>query len=398
MPEVMTDLPSLPFPRSRLWDMPPGYHDVLRSGQVLKVRTPNGDPAWLVGKYEHVHRLFKEGDLVRSHPDPQHAPRYSPDVFAAPVGDHRTYKEDHARIRRVLTTAFNARRMQTFLPRIETIVEGLLDSMEEAGPPQDFRERFALPVPVMVITELLGVSPELRDDMRRWSDQAQNTVDGDRAFEALLAINDCFVDLVRQRQRCPADDILSDLVTMHDEKGKLTFDELIRIAHTLLFSGFTSSVARIEFGTILLLNHPDQLAALHDDPGLAPSVVEEILRIAMPSFGAIPRWAAVDIEIGGQTIRAGDLVLLGHEIANHDPVHFAEPEKFDIHRSGAAHLAFGHGAYFCIGAVLSRLELQAVFSQVFRRLPGLRLAVAPEDLRLRTSSLIGGFEVMPVAW
>ncbi|HEV2371538.1 MAG TPA: cytochrome P450 [Streptosporangiaceae bacterium] len=397
MPEV-TDIPTLPFPRAPLWDMPPGYRDVLDSGKILKVRTPNGDPAWLISRYEHVRQLFMEGDLVRSHPDPQNAPRYSPDVFAAPVGDHRTYKEDHARIRRVLTAAFNAKRMQAFRPRIEAIVDGLLDDLAEAGPPQDFREHFALPIPVMVITELLGVPVELRDDMQRWSDQAQNTVDGDRAFKALLSINDCFIELVQQRQRQPADDILSELTQVYDEKGKLTFDELIRIAHTLLFSGFTSSVARIEFGTVLLLNHPAELAALRADPGIAPKVVEEILRIAMPSFGAIPRWAGADIEVGGQTIRAGDLVLLGHEIANRDPERFAEPDKFDIHRTDTAHLAFGHGAYFCIGSVLSRLELQVVFSRLFGRLPGLRLAVAPEQLRLRTDSLIGGFERMPVAW
>jgi pentalenolactone synthase len=336
--------------------------------------------------------------LVRSHPEGRSAPRYSADVFAAPVGDHRTYHNDHARIRRVLTAAFNSKRMRAFLPRVESIVDEVLDRFEAMAPPQDFREHVALQVPVTLITELLGVPAQLRADMRRWSDEAQNTVDQNRAIAALIAINGCFVDLVKQKRADPAEDILSELVLATDEEGKLTDEELIRLSHTLLFSGFTSAVARIEYGTLLLLNHPEQLAALRADPGLAPKVVEEVLRIAMPSFGGVPRWANQDIEVGDQLIRAGDLVLLGLEIASHDPRQFPDPERFDIHRTGPAHLAFSHGGYYCIGAVLSRLELAAVFGRLFQRLPGLALAVDPGELRLRTETLIGGFHALPMTW
>jgi pentalenolactone synthase len=391
-------VPELPYARPVLWEMPPQYEDHIAAGRIVQVRTPRGDLAWLVTSYEHARQLFMDGDLVRSHPDPQNAPRYSADVFAAPVGDFRTYKEDHARIRRLLTATLNAKRMQSFVPRIETVVGRLLDAMEEDGPPLDLRARFALPVPTTVITDLLGVPEELRDDMRAWSDLAQNTVDQDKAIKALISINSCFVDLVRERLAHPSDDILSELTLAQDEHGKLTFDELIRISHTLLFSGFTSSVARIEFGTVLLLNNPDQLEAIKQDPELVPKAVEEILRIAMPSFGAIPRWAGADITVGGQLIRTGELVLIGHEIANHDPAYFVEPNRFDIHRTGTAHLAFGHGNYFCVGAVLSRLELQIAFRELFRRFPRLELAVPPQELRLRTQSLIGGFETVPVSW
>jgi len=354
--------------------------------------------AWLVTRYDHVRQLFADDNLGRSHPDPQHAPRYSGDVLAGPVGDHATYKHDHARIRRVLTRSFTARRMQALLPRLDAIVSELLDDLTATPPPADFRERFALQLPIRVITDLLGLPAEDRHQLREWSDEAQNTVDSGRAWTALINLNGYMIELVKRKQAQPGDDVLSEMVAARDEHGKLTDEELIRLGHTLVFSGYTSSVARIEFGTVLLLAHPEQREALRRDPALAPRAVEEILRFAMPSVGAIPRYASADIQLDGKLIRAGDLVLLGHEVAGHAPEVFPEPERFDIFREENPHMAFGYGSYFCVGAALARLELQAVFRTLFHRLPGLALAVPAAELRLRDHSLIGGFHELPVTW
>jgi pentalenolactone synthase len=366
---------------------------------VVQVRTPAGDPAWLVSRYEHVRQLLADPDMVRSHADPNNAPRYAHDVFAAPVGDHATYKEDHARIRRVFTKLFTARRVQQVQPRIEAVVADLLSDLTSMSPPVDFREHFALRVPVNVISEILGIPEDGRAQLVLWSDDAQSTLDDGRAVPALINIHQYLMGVIEQRRKEPTDDVLSALVAAHGA-DELTDAELIRISHTLLFSGYTSAVARIEFGTMLLLTHDEQRAALQEDPDLAPRVVEEILRIAMPSFGGVPRWAAKDFEIGGQLIRSGDLVLVGTEVANHDPEAFPEPEKFDVFRAENpnAHLTFGHGSYFCGGAALARVELQAVFRSLFRQLPKLRLAVPAYELTLREQSLIGGFQELPVTW
>ncbi|GAA1028020.1 MULTISPECIES: cytochrome P450 [Amycolatopsis] len=388
----------LPLSRDDVLAMPAAYHDILSTGEIVQVVTPSGDNGWLVSRFEHIRHLLAGDSLSRSHPDPQNAPRYSGDVFAAPVGKHETYHEDHARIRRVLTRAFTAKRMRALTPKIQGIADELIDRFSEHERPADFRQHFALPMPAEVISELLGVPEDARPDLMRWSDAAQATDDFDGAIAALVKINSVFVEMVKQKRRRPADDILSELVQAHDEGGRLTDEELIRIAHTLLFSGFTSSVARIEFGTVLLLANPETRDAFIADPGLAPQITEEVLRIAMPSMGAVPRWAVHDFGLAGKHIKAGDLVLLGHEIANHDPAAFPDPERFDIRRTGNTHLAFGYGNYFCVGAVLSRLELHIALRSAFSRLPALRLAVDRTELRLRERSLIGGFETLPVAW
>jgi pentalenolactone synthase len=173
---------------------------------------------------------------------------------------------------------------------------------------------------------------------------------------------------------------------------------MVTLCAGLLFAGHETTVARIDFGTLLLLTNPDQRQALQRDPSLAASAVEEILRLAAPSGGAIPRYANADIEIGGVTIRSGDLTLIGIDSANRDDRVFAEPERFDITRGQTNHVAFGHGNHFCLGAGLARVELQAVFGTLFQRLPTLELAVPVSQLRLRSHVLTGGLTELPVTW
>lgn len=204
-------------------------------------------------------------------------------------------------------------------------------------------------------------------------------------------------ELVTHKRTRPGEDVISDLVAAQ-QRWHYGDDHIAALAAMLLFAGHETTVSRIDVGTLLLLAHPTQAAALRADPALVGSAVEEILRMAAPASGGLPRYAHADIDIAGVTIRAGDAVLLTASVANRDPAAFPEPDRFDITRDPNPHLAFGHGPRYCIGASLARVELQAVFSALPTRFPTLRLAVPVDQLHLRTDLLTGGLTSLPVTW
>jgi pentalenolactone synthase len=175
-------------------------------------------------------------------------------------------------------------------------------------------------------------------------------------------------------------------------------NEAAMLSMGLLFAGHETTVAQIGFGTFLLQAFPGQWQALVADPGLVPKAVEELLRAPARGGGGIPRYARADLEIGGVTIRAGELVLLDNNTANHDPAVFPDPDRVDVTRPASAHLTFGHGARYCIGAPLARVELHTVFTQLVTRFPAMRLAVGLDELRMRRDRLAGGLVELPVQW
>ncbi|KWX01965.1 cytochrome P450 [Carbonactinospora thermoautotrophica] len=396
---VFDELPALPFDRPDLLRTAPLFHQLQKTHPITPVRTPAGDVGWLVTRYEDVKTLLADRRLGRSHPDPDQAARFSNSAFlGGPTGNYTTEEEDHARLRRLMTRSFTARRMEMLRPRVQALVDELLDELERQAPPADFHETFSFPLPVLVICELLGVPYEDRQVFRTWADESAEMFDGTRAAAAYQQLAEYMYGLIERKRRHPGEDVISDLVAARDERGQLSEDEMIQLAVGLLFAGHETTVARIDFGVLLLLTHPEQRAALQADPSLVPRTVEEILRVAAPSQGVIPRYARADIEIGGVTIRAGDLVLLALEPANRDEAVFPEPDRFDVTREQNPHVMFGHGPRFCAGASLARVELQAVFGTLFWRFPTLRLAVPLEELRLRDSLLTGGLEALPVTW
>jgi pentalenolactone synthase len=191
--------------------------------------------------------------------------------------------------------------------------------------------------------------------------------------------------------------VISDLTSAQAE-FHYGDEDIAGVAAALLFAGHETTVARIDYGTLLLLAHPDQCDAIRRDPELVEGAVEEILRIAVPHSSGLPRYAKDDIDLAGVTIRAGDAVLLTSVVANRDAAAFPDPDRFDITRSPNPHLSFGHGPRFCIGAILARIELHAVFTALPRRFPALQLAVPLEELQLRTDVVIGGLTALPVSW
>jgi pentalenolactone synthase len=377
------------------------------TGSVRAVTTHAGDPAWQVRGYDLVKQLLADPRLGRSHPEPDKASRYSESViFGRPTPSTPTEREDHQRMRRLLTPSFSARRLAALRPRVETIVEMLLDEMCQQTPPVDFHAHVSFPLPAYVICELLGVPVEDREDFRRWSDDAADMNDESRSMAGLAALWTYMRKLVEQKRAQPGEDVISDIV--HAEvagKPVYTLDEAAMLAAGLLFAGHETTVAAIDKGVLLLVTNGAQRRTLQDDPGLVAGAVEEILRMRFPVSAydtnaaiGLPRYANADIEVCGVRIKAGDLVLLDLQDANLDPRRFPEPCEFDISRRENPHLTFGHGRFYCIGAPLARLELQVLFGRLFQRLPRLRLATSPEHLRPRSHLLTGGLAELPVTW
>ncbi|HEX2037110.1 MAG TPA: cytochrome P450 [Chloroflexota bacterium] len=393
--------------------------------EVRRVTTPAGDPAWLVTGYERVRTLLTDPRLGRSHPAPERAARYADTaIFGGPMDSPAAEGAGHAWMRRLLGPAFSARRMATLRPRVQALVDGLLDTMGRQTPPLDFHAAVSFPLPALVICELLGVPYAEREDFRRWSDETADMTDASRSQAGLASLEAYMRQLLVRKREQPAEDVLSDLVAAQAQAGGMLTDEhLVGLAAGLLFAGHETTVAAIDKGVLLLLTHPAAREAMLRDPALVPRAVEEILRLPNPAPAApgapagpadpadpadpqapeavaagLPRYAKTEIELDGVTIPAWDLVLLGLQEANLDQRVFPAPHAFDLSREPTPHLTFGHGPHFCLGAPLARLELQTLFGTLFHRFPTLRLAVPLESLRPRTGRLTGGLESLPVTW
>jgi pentalenolactone synthase len=396
-----TDLPQLPFVRRDLFEVPERYRALRADGPITRVRTQTGDLAWLVTAYEETRQLLADDRLGRSHPDPDRAPRISNSaLFGGPSGDFATEQATHERMRRLLVPAFSRRRTNALREYVQSIVDELLDRMAERTPPVDLHEELSFPLPALVICQLLGVPYEDRDHFRGLSDRAAGLSDAAASASAKAELAAYVHGLMAVKRAAPAEDVLSDLVTAADGgREDVDDEEIATMASSLLFAGHETTVARIDLGTVLLLAHPGQLAALRRDPDLVAGAVEEIMRMAAPSDHGLPRYARADIEVGKVTIRAGDAVLLLPMAANRDEGVFPEPDRFDIFRTSVEpHLGFGYAHHFCIGAGLARVELQTVFGTLFQRFPTLALAVPAERLRRMTQRLTGGLAELPVTW
>jgi pentalenolactone synthase len=362
---------------------------------VQRTRTPVGDEAWLVTGHADVRRLLDDDRLGRSHPTPETAARTGESaLFGGPLGDYDTEFADHARMRELLQPHFSPKRMRALRPRVEELTTRLLDDLAEQGPPADLHAVLAVPLPVLVICELLGVPYEDRDQFRAWTDDIGNTRDGARSQRALGELFGYGQKLVARKRDEPGDDVLSRLCA-----DGMADVEVAGLGMALLFAGHETTVVRIGMGTLMLLSDPGQWQALADDPGLMPTTVEEILRTATKGGGTgLPRYARTDLELDGVTIHAGELVLLSLNAANHDPEVFPDPERADVTRPAGPHVTFGYGIRYCLGAPLARIELQAVFSQLPRRFPALRLDADPAGLAMREDTLTGGLVELPVRW
>ncbi|GGQ20632.1 nocardicin N-oxygenase [Actinomadura coerulea] len=379
---------------------PPPINDVRTPGPVVRARMLSGDVGYAVTR-------AAEAQHVLCDPAFSSAATFLPRAPAEPrepVGSSRVLFEmdppEHTRLRRAVAQAFNRRRVEAMGAGIEEVVDGLLDETAAAGPPADLVQTLCAPLPLTDICELLGVPREDRYSFRGWAEtimalrgHSPREIDRARA-----AIQRYFADLVAARRADPADDLVSELLTARDREERITEAELVRLAITLLIAGHGPTMNQLARSVYALLTRPEMYAALHRDPELVTTAVEELLRTVPSVPVATPRLALRDVEIGGVPIPAGSTVAVSSLAANRDPALFTDPEVTDLGRTENRHLTFGYGPHFCVGAQLARTELRTALAALTRRFPDLRLAVPPEAVRWRTDSLFHGPVELPVTW
>jgi cytochrome P450 len=316
---------------------------------------------------------------------------------------------DHTRLRRMLTGRFTVRAMKALEPRVAAIVDEALEAMAHGGPPADLVADFALPVPSLVICELLGVPYADRDGFqaRAFQTLRSDLAPAERA-EVIRASREYMATLVARARQDPGDDLIGMLVREHGDRpaadGGIDDDELAGLANLLLVAGHETTSNVIALGTLQLLRDPAQLALLRTavddpDPAALHRAVEEMLRVVSPVSAGFPRMATRDVVVGSHEVPAGTLVTASLCAANRDPALGAgNLDELDLAREPLPHVAFGYGIHHCLGAPLARIELRIAFTALLRRFPGLALAVDPAELEYRHDALIHGVEALPVTW
>ncbi|MGI5491281.1 cytochrome P450 [Microtetraspora malaysiensis] len=397
------EVPQFPGTRAARcpFDPPPVLHALLEQGPLAKVKVWDGSTPWLVTRYEEQRALLADPRVSADVTRPGY-PRSAPVVARDGSAISFILMDDpeHARLRRMVQAPFTVRRIETLRPAVQKIVDGLIDDMLAGPNPVDLVEAFALPVPSLVICELLGVpyaDHEFFQDnskilIRRDADPEERAA----AFARLVAYLD---DLVGQKLDHSGEDLLSRLAE-RIKVGELTRPEAARMGVLLLVAGHETTANMIALGTLALLEHPGQLDLLRrtDDPKLIAGAVEELLRYLNITHSGRRRVALEDIEIGGQIIRAGDGLILANDIGNRDPAAFPDPDRLDLRRDARRHVAFGFGVHQCLGQPLARMELQVAYGTLYRRVPTLRLATELERIPFKHDGQVYGVYELPVAW
>jgi cytochrome P450 len=401
---AVTELPVFPMARTTPFDPPAEFAALAARGPVSRGVTPIGQPIWLVTGHEHVRRILTDPRISSS----QRLPGYpafsevSPEAREAQArfGESLLNSDppEHTDRRRMLITEFTVRRVQALRPRIQEIVDDRIDAMLAGDRPTDLFADLALPVPSLVICELLGVPYEDRDFFQTRSKRLlSNETPPLERREVNAELMQYLDQLVSAKQAYPTDDLLGRLVERNRETEVFSHELLVGLATLLLIAGHETTSNVISLGTLALLQHPAQLAALRADESLVPTAVEELLRyVSIVEAGF--RVAIEDIEIEGTVIKAGDGVIALAGSANRDKAAFEEPDGLDITRAARHHVSFGYGIHQCLGQNLARMELDIVFRTLFQRIPELRLAVPLAEVPFKDDSVIYGLHRLPVTW
>ncbi|MFF3565306.1 cytochrome P450 [Streptomyces sp. NPDC002574] len=399
---AVTEPRTFPFSAADRLTVDPVFAELRDSEPMCRVRFPYGETAWLVTRYEDVRTVLGDPRFSRAEAARRDEPRLRPGR-GLPGSILELDPPDHTRVRRVVAKAFTARRIEQLRPRTEQIAAGLLDAMVSKGAPADLVEDFALPLPVTVICELLGVPYEDRAAFRTWSDALLSTTKftAEQVEDHMRRLTGYMAGLIAQRRSgsAPGDDLLGSLVAARDEEDRLSEQELVVLAVALLVAGHETTATQIPNFVYTLLTHPRELEALRADLGLVPQAVEEMMRFVPLGNGAgLPRYATEDVELSSGTVRAGEAVVAAAASANRDPSVYADPDALDFRRDEASHVGFGHGPHHCLGAPLARMELQVALTSLLGRLPGLRFAGGEESVVWKSGVALRGPERMPVTW
>ncbi|MFZ3570095.1 cytochrome P450 family protein [Streptomyces sp. BH097] len=387
----------------------PAYAWLREHAPVHRTTLPSGIEAWLVTRYADARQALADQRLSKNadhHDEPSHAKGKTgiPGERKAELTTHLLNIDppDHTRLRRLVSKAFTPRRVAEFAPRVQQLTDDLIAAFEGKGE-ADLIHDFAFPLPIYAICDLLGVPREDQEDFREWAGMMIRHGGGPRGGvgRAVKRIRAYLVELIHRKRGDLTDDLISELIRASDHGEHLTENEVAAMCFVLLFAGFETTVNLIGNGTYALLTHPDQRERLQEsiaagETGLLETGIEELLRFDGPVEMATWRFAREPLTIGGQEIGAGDPVLVVLAAADRDPARFSEPDTLDLSRRDNQHLGYGHGIHYCLGAPLARLEGQAALGTLLTRLPDLRLAVEPTDLRWRGGLIMRGLRTLPV--
>jgi cytochrome P450 len=389
----------MPYRKDTRYDPPRALLD-LQSVPVRRIRYhPDGVEGWLVTGYDEARRAL--ADVRWSNAvDPVRSPIDLPGFHDAgrPVtpGFFNFYDPpEHTRIRRKLTGAFTLRRMRALEAHVTDLVDDHIAAMRAKGAPADLVTDFALPVPALVIGEMLGVPDGDRGMFHTASTEVVDmTLSFERRGQAMMGLFAYLGGLIPAKREHPADDLLSELAADPD----LDDQEVCGMAALLLLAGHETTANMLALGTFALLEHPAEMERLRADPGLMPSAVEELLRfLTILHIGRL-RVASEDFEFEGRAIKAGDHVTISLQAANRDPAKFPDPHRLDLGRDATGHLAFGYGVHQCIGHQLARIEMRVGFTRLLAAFPGLALAVPSDQIPLRSDMVTYGVHTLPVTW
>ncbi|GHG40156.1 cytochrome P450 [Streptomyces hydrogenans] len=390
------------FPQSRSCPYhPPAAYDPLRHDRPLsRVTLWDGREVWFVTGHPTARALLADQRLSTdsTHPD-----------FPIPTERTQALRSrrraallgwddpEHNVQRRMLIPSFSLKRTDAMRPRIQATVDRLLDAMEAAGPTAELVSAFALPVPSIVICDLLGVPYEDHDFFEEQSRRLLRGPTGEDIEDALARLEGYLGDLIDAKRAEPGEGVLDDLVARQAREGGPDREELVQLATILLVAGHETAGNMISLGTYTLLRHPERMAQLRADPSLLPTAVEELLRFLSIADGML-RVAREDLEIDGTVIRAGEGVVFSTSLINRDGAVYADPDALDWERTARHHVAFGFGIHQCLGQNLARAELEIALGTLLRRLPGLRLAAPAEEIPFKPGDTIQGMLELPVAW
>ena len=362
--------------------------------------------AWLITRYDDVLNVLKDERFAKDRRNAMTDEQLKKSPWVPPMFkplEHTMLdldSPDNTRLRALVHKAFTPRMVEKMRDQIQHLANQLLDAVEPKGS-MDLIADFALPLPLTVVGQILGVPAEDNDKFHRWS-KTLITSGTSRNLLVLIPNIMAFMrylkKLIKERRAYPKDDLITALVQAKDGSDQLSEDEILAMIFLLLIAGHETTVNLIGSGTLALLEHPDQLEMLRNEPGLIKTAVEELLHYVCPVEMATERYAREDIEIAGTTIPRGELAMAVIGSANRDERYFENPDMLDITRKNNRHLAFGHGVHFCLGAPLARLEGQIALSTLIQRMPNLRLNIAPDQVRWRGTFVLRGLEVLPVSF
>lgn len=383
------------------FDPAPTFTRRFQEHPLSRITLWNGDKMWMVMRHADVrtaltHEAFSADNLRPGFP------LITPSSEAL-TQDNPTFVRldppEHGRLRGMVNHEFSMKNALSLRPRIQEIVDDLIAEMVAKGPPIDLVEDFALPIPTEVICLILGVPYADHDYFQQCTRVMTNVHATETEVDAASQrLTDYLAELISRKSTKPQEDLLSRLVVDHEQRGDLSRDDVVAMARLLLDAGHETTAMMISYGMLTLLQHPAQLAEIRADESLIVGAVEELLRYLTVIHTGVPRIATEDVELGGETIRAGEGILCFLPTANRDPKRFPDPDRFDVHRTGRGHVAFGFGPHQCIGLPLARVEIQIALASLIRSLPGIALAVPFEELRFRHSMFVEGVYKLPITW